>query len=59
LLITAVIITLAGISLYFLLKPPIDPQYEQLLSDETISELDISSDGTTEKTIVKSILHRC
>jgi hypothetical protein len=33
-----VIISLAGISLYFLLKPPTDFQYEQALRCESISE---------------------
>ena len=33
-----VIIALAGISLYFLLKPPADFQNEQALSCESISE---------------------
>jgi len=56
LFITAVIITLAGILLYFLLTPPADIQSKQVSNDELISESEIGSEGKLKKAIVRSIV---
>ena len=53
--ITAAIIILAGISLYFLLKPPTNIEYQQMLSDKPMSEFEISSGGKMKKAL-KDIL---
>jgi len=55
LFITAAIIILAGISLYFLLKPPTNIEYQQMLSDKPMSEFEISSGGKMKKAL-KDIL---
>jgi len=56
LFITAVIITLAGILLYFLLKPPADILNEQMSNEEPHSEFQISSDVKLKKVSARSIL---
>ena len=53
--ITAAIIILAGISLYFLLKPPTNIEYQQMLSNKPMSEFEISRDGKMKKAL-KDIL---
>jgi len=55
LFITAAIIILAGISLYFLLKPPTNIEYQQMLSNKPMSEFEISRDGKMKKAL-KDIL---
>jgi len=56
LFITAAIIILAGISLYFLLREPTTSEYQQKFRDEPISDYAISSDGKMKKNITKNIL---
>jgi len=53
--ITAFIIILAGISLYFLLREPTSSEYKQGLSYEPIDEFERRSDQKIKKTTMKNI----